>query len=161
MTNNLNLNRRGAPGRGLPGLCVVQEMILSSTFLEPWQSGHMWFIAPGLVTWIGATIWWARRKTQWLPVIVQGIGAFEVALGGIAAYFAGIATIGSAAMNRGAWDPSMEAFDRGFFSEVAIICWGVHWILLVGTFVTMSATHKRRPKMKNNPEMATPRNPHD
>ena len=110
----------------------------------------MWFIAPGLLTWIGATIWWARRKTQWLPVIVQGIGTFEVALGGVAAYFAGIATVGSAMMNSGAWDPSFDGI-RGLVSEVALICWGIHWILLIGTFVTMSATYRRKSKMHNKP----------
>ena len=136
-------------------LDVVQEMILASTFIEPWQSAQMWFIAPGLFTWIGATIWWARRKTQWLPVIVQGIGVFEVALGGVAAYFAGIASMGAAAKNAGAWDPSIEALDRGFFSEVSLICWGIHWILLLGTFVTLSATQRRKSKMHNKPAHPT------
>jgi hypothetical protein len=117
-------------------------MILSSTFVEAWKSGYMFFIAPGVLTWIGAIIWWAKRKTHWLPIILQGIGILEVALGGVAAYFAGEAAIGTFVMYSGTWDPSFDGL-RGLVSMVALVCWGTHWILMVATFITMFMTHRR------------------
>jgi len=130
-------------------LTVVQNMYileisLINLFPSPWESEYLWFIVPGIITWIGATLWWFKNKSKWLPVILQGIGAFEVALGGVAGYLAGISAIPSVMEDSETFDPFVDAVERACFSQVALIGFGIHWVVLIGTIVTMIFTHRRK-----------------
>lgn len=118
-------------------------MILSSITYEPWESVYMWFLAPGLLLWIGAAIWWAKNRMLWLPLVVQLAGGFGAVTGGIAAYMAGISSSRKVMIEAGFWDPSVEAGDRAFFAEIMLIGWGLHWVMLIGTLIMAIATNKR------------------
>lgn len=103
----------------------------------------MWFLAPGLLLWIGAAIWWAKNRMLWLPLVVQLAGGFGAVTGGIAAYMAGISSSRKVMIEAGFWDPSVEAGDRAFFAEIMLIGWGLHWVMLIGTLIMAIATNKR------------------
>ena len=106
----------------------------------------MWFLAPGLFVWIGAAIWWAKRRTIWLPLVVQLVGGFGVAIGGLAAYMAGVASSSAGMIDAGFWDPSVDAGNQAFVAEIAVIAWVAHWALLTGSLIMTIATNKRRTK---------------
>ena len=69
-----------------------------------------------------------------------------MAIGGFAAYLAGVASSSVGLIDVGFWDPSVDAANQGFVAEIAVIAWCVHWALLIGTLLMTVATHKQRTK---------------
>lgn len=118
-------------------------MPLSSISYEPWESAYMWFLMPGLLTWIASAIWWTKTHQQWPPIFVQCIGAIEVAIGGAAAFMTGMINMNAIVQNTGSWAPDIDSAERAFLAKIALIGWILHFFLIIGTLIMAFLTKRR------------------
>ena len=117
--------------------------MLAHTIFEPWESGYLLFVGPGLIGWIFSVVWWIRRREKLLPLAAQLIFAFEVAIGAGVAYAKGIHDISSWGPMTGGFDPSVLYSDHKYIAEVALIGGAVHGVLLTITIILAVATLRR------------------
>ena len=119
-------------------------MTYSTMMIEPWESGYMWFLVPGFLTWLAATVWWGKARSSWVPVVFQGIGVIEVLLGGAAACCAVIVSAWTPNFPGNIVDPWSQVSAISYGAHLILIAWWVHWFLLVGTMIMVCLTVQRR-----------------
>lgn len=119
--------------------------MLPSIVIQPWESCYVLFLVPGVVVWIVGVVWCLKLRNVRGAVLLQVVGALEVALGAGAAYVKGLADVGLGMLHSGSYDPLLLAKDHGFMAHVGLIGFVMHWGLLLVTFLLPAFVCWRNP----------------
>ena len=120
--------------------------MIASWVIEPWESGYTSFMLPGLIGWMVSVAWWLRRKDRSLPIRLQVIFAFEVAVGAAVAYVAGRMDSSRYSLESGFFDPAVNDGNQLFMAKVALIGFGLHLLLLSITGILAFISPRKAPQ---------------
>ncbi|MCH7225991.1 hypothetical protein [Haloferula sp. A504] len=118
--------------------------MLASIFIEPWESVYMVFLYPGCAIWAAGMVWSLRRRNLRGALLLQIIGAIEVAIGAGAAYVTGLNGTASLLETSGQFNPMQIAGEHRYMSAVCLIGYALHWVLLAMTLLVALIVRRLR-----------------
>jgi hypothetical protein len=101
----------------------------------PWEDVYILFMLPGFIIWLIGAIWCFKTNNIRGSVLLQVIGALEIALGGISAFIVAIKDLAYGAYEYGANDPVVIFGNIEFYAVFPIIGLIAHFILLAMTLI--------------------------
>jgi hypothetical protein len=127
-------------------LPVVKKTIICG-YIEPWETIYMLFMLPGLIIWIVGAIWCFRKINIHGAVLLQVLGALEIAIGGITAFIVAIREIATYPKDSGGYDPVAMFLDVEYYGEIPIIGIIANFVLLAITLILVIRAKRNRSQL--------------
>ncbi len=107
----------------------------------PWEDVLMLFMLPGFIIWLIGAIWCLRTNNIGSCILLQVLGAVEIAIGGISAFILSIKDL-AGTFELGSDGPYIIAGNIEYYAEIPLIGLIAHFILLAIT-LTLAILAKR------------------